>query len=286
MQDNFIMNTQTQINSNLKLLAPDLRAGKQFPRSPRATLAGYVLAARALDKCRAVLVGTEGEYHANCPLDQQWLKFAEIEFEAFREVVASGATDDEVAALDASLLHKAEAQVSRLVRLANRLLDLSRLEGGHSGPPRERLDLRRPIEDTLDLWTARHDEARFRIELPALPCMVECDRGGIEQVLTNLVDNALKFSPSEAPITIRLSVAEDRAWVEVEDQGVGIDARSLEHIFDRFYQAEHGRKRQGGFGLGLYISRKIIEDHAGEIEIQSREGGPTRVTFRLPLLQH
>ena len=56
----------------VKLLAPDLREGKEFPRSPRATLAGYVLAARAVDKCRAVLVEWQGEYHSNCPLDQRW----------------------------------------------------------------------------------------------------------------------------------------------------------------------------------------------------------------------
>jgi len=82
----------------VKLLARDLRDGKQFPRSPRATLAGYVLAARAVDKCRAVLVGLEGEYHSNCPLDQRWLKFAEIDYDDFRAFVATGATDEEIAA--------------------------------------------------------------------------------------------------------------------------------------------------------------------------------------------
>src|SRR5438034_2584783 len=74
------------MNQNLekvKLLARDLRDGKQFPRSPRETLADYVLAARAVDKCRAVLAGWEGEYHSNCPLDQRWLKFAEIDYDEF-----------------------------------------------------------------------------------------------------------------------------------------------------------------------------------------------------------
>ncbi len=88
------------MNENLekiKLLAFDLRDGKEFPRSPRETLAGYVLAARAVDKCRAVLVGWQGEYHSNCPLDQIWLKFAEIDYAEFRAFVASGATDDEIA---------------------------------------------------------------------------------------------------------------------------------------------------------------------------------------------
>src|SRR5687767_6912807 len=84
--------------ARVKLLAPDLRDSKQYPRSPRTTLAGYVLAARAVDKCRAVLAGSQGEFHSNCPLDQRWLKFAEIEYDAFRSFVATGATDDEVAA--------------------------------------------------------------------------------------------------------------------------------------------------------------------------------------------
>ena len=81
----------------VKLLARDLRDSKQFPRSPRQTLAGYVLAARAVDKCRAVLVGWEGEYHSNCPLDQRWLKFAELNYDDFRSFVATGATDDGIA---------------------------------------------------------------------------------------------------------------------------------------------------------------------------------------------
>src|SRR4029078_5193303 len=81
----------------VKLLARDLRDGKEFPRSPRATLGGYVLAARAVDKCRAVLVDWQGEYHSNCPLDQRWLNFAEIHYGDFRSLVATGATDDEIA---------------------------------------------------------------------------------------------------------------------------------------------------------------------------------------------
>jgi hypothetical protein len=91
------MNTKENIEK-VKLLARDLRNGKEYPRSPRVTLGGYVLAARAVDKCRAVLAGTEGEYHSNCPLDQIWLKFAEIDYDRFRSFVASGATDDEIAA--------------------------------------------------------------------------------------------------------------------------------------------------------------------------------------------
>ena len=82
----------------LKLLTRDLRNGKQYPRSPRETLGGCVIACRALDKCRATLVGWHGEYHANCPVDQIWLEFVEIDYDAFKAFVATGATDEAVAA--------------------------------------------------------------------------------------------------------------------------------------------------------------------------------------------
>jgi hypothetical protein len=87
----------TENLERVKLLARDLRDGKQFPRSPRAMMGGYVLAARAVDKCRALLVGWQGEYHSNCPLDQRWLNFAEIDFADFRSFIATGASDDEIA---------------------------------------------------------------------------------------------------------------------------------------------------------------------------------------------
>jgi hypothetical protein len=82
----------------VKLLARDLRNGKEFPRSPREPLGGYVLAARAVDKCRAVLGGWQGEYHFNCPLDQTWLKFVEIDNNAYKSFIATGVTDEEVPA--------------------------------------------------------------------------------------------------------------------------------------------------------------------------------------------
>jgi hypothetical protein len=96
--DNMEDKQMRQDLEKVKLLARDLRDGKEFPRGPRALLAGYVLAARAVDKCRAVLAGTQGEYHSNCPVDQIWLKFAEIDYNDFKSFLATGATDDEIAA--------------------------------------------------------------------------------------------------------------------------------------------------------------------------------------------
>ncbi|WP_447601811.1 DUF5069 domain-containing protein [Nitrospira sp. Nam80] len=81
----------------VRSLARDLRDDKESPRSPRVKLGGYALAARALDKCRATLVGWQGEYFSNCPLDQRWLTFAGIDYNRFKAFVASGASDREVA---------------------------------------------------------------------------------------------------------------------------------------------------------------------------------------------
>lgn len=92
----------------VKALAPDLRDGKAFPRSPREMVGGYVLAARALDKCRADIVGQAGEYHANCGLDRHWFEFTEIDYDEFRSYVATGADDDEVAAWIAEHAKKCE----------------------------------------------------------------------------------------------------------------------------------------------------------------------------------
>jgi len=83
------------MSQNTKLTAPDLT--REYPRSPRALLAGYVIAARMLDKCRATIAGTAGEYHFNCLLDRKFLDFAQIDAEGFRNFVATGASDEEVA---------------------------------------------------------------------------------------------------------------------------------------------------------------------------------------------
>jgi hypothetical protein len=84
--------------NKVKELARDLRDDKASPRAPHVKLGGYALAARALDKCRAALIGWQGDYLSNCPLDQRWLKFAAIDYASFRSYVATGATDEEVAA--------------------------------------------------------------------------------------------------------------------------------------------------------------------------------------------
>jgi len=105
----------------VKSLARDLRDGKEFPRSPRETLADYALAARVVDKCRAELVGWQGEYHANCGLDVHWLEFAGIDFDELRDIIATGATDDEIA--DWIRAHAKQKSREEVIVWSNRLRD-------------------------------------------------------------------------------------------------------------------------------------------------------------------
>ena len=106
----------------VKLLARDLRDGKEWPRSPRALLAGYVLAARAVDKCRAVLVGWGGEFHSNCPVDQIWLKFTEIDYNAFKSFLATGATDDIQKVVTS--VEEANLSLQYMMAIRSKLLDV------------------------------------------------------------------------------------------------------------------------------------------------------------------
>ena len=116
------------------------------------------------------------------------------------------------------------------------------------------------------------------------PVPVHADLGLIKQCLRVLVDNSIKYTPAGGRITLRVEADESLARLSVQDEGQGIDAESLPHIFDRFFRTDQSRARQtGGTGLGLAIAKWIVERHGGWFEVLSREGIGTRMTMVLPL---
>ena len=118
----------------------------------------------------------------------------------------------------------------------------------------------------------------------SLPVPVWADLGLIKQALRVLVDNAIKYTPAGGRITLRAEGADGLARLSVEDEGQGIDAHSLPHIFDRFYRTDVSRARQtGGTGLGLAIAKWIADRHGGWFEVVSWPGVGTRITLVLPL---
>ena len=159
------------------------------------------------------------------------------------------------------------SQVGRMRRLVDDLLDVSRIDrrGGVSIEPID-FDLVEEIRDAVARLRREHPERTVAVSAPdSLP--VHADRDRLAQVLSNLLENAVKYSPDGGPIEV---VAERRGGdieVRVSDTGVGIPAEHRENVFERFYQADGdaGRRRFGGLGLGLYISRAIIDAHGGRI---------------------
>ena len=116
------------------------------------------------------------------------------------------------------------------------------------------------------------------------PVQILADEEKLKQVLVNLIDNAVKHSPAGTEVIIREQTAADWYQVTVEDEGAGIAADDLEHIFERFYRGDRARQRDtGGSGLGLAIAQRIVELHTGSISAESEMGRGSRFTVRLPI---
>ena len=191
---------------------------------------------------------------------------------------------DGASARDASLLATANSQVDRMSKMIEEVLDLSK--GRATGWPihPEASDpgaLLRGAANGIEPW-ARAKGVALDVEAAALP-EVNADRPRIQQVLTNLISNALKFSPKGSRITLRASLDEAPGFIRfsVTDQGPGMSAEELSKLFGRFVQFRNGEK-VGGTGLGLTISKGLVERHGGRIWAESEPGKGTTFHFSLP----
>jgi two-component system sensor histidine kinase KdpD len=193
------------------------------------------------------------------------------------------------------LLESIDVSADRLNRLVSNLLDLSRLEAGVATPQKEWYafqDALAAVLDRLDL-SGQTRNRTITLEIPGDLPLVPMDHNQIEQVLTNLVENALKYSPSEAPIEIRASTVDDpdRLEVRVIDHGIGIPINERRAIFDKFYRVQHvslpwdPKHPPIGTGLGLAISASIVRAHAGNIWVESTPGNRSTFIFTLPILK-
>ena len=178
----------------------------------------------------------------------------------------------------------------RLGSLVEDLLDLSRIESQEYKPALEALPLRPAAEQVVSLLRAKVDQKKqsLVLELPPDGFVLRADRRALEQVLTNLVDNAVKYCPAGASITLRARVvgegAEARARVEVADTGPGIEPRHQPRLFERFYRVDGGRSRDmGGTGLGLSIVKHLVEAMNGAVGVESAPGRGSLFWFTLPL---
>jgi signal transduction histidine kinase len=177
--------------------------------------------------------------------------------------------------------------IDRLNRLISDLLDISRIEAGKIQLNKQPADAASIVKDVLGLFQASAKEKNIALEslLPEELPLVTIDSDKINQVLTNLVGNALKFTPTQGKIMIKVFRAENFLRVEVRDTGVGIPKQDLEKVFDKFYQVDRNKSFTSvkGTGLGLPISKGIVERHGGKIWAESEAGEGSRFIFTLPV---
>lgn len=181
-----------------------------------------------------------------------------------------------------AMLERSDRQGKQLVKLINTLLDISRITAGRLELEREEVDLAEVVRSVAERFGAELANAQAALTLQAdTPVVGNWDRSRVEQVVTNLLANAIKYGLGR-PITLATGVDADTAWLLVRDEGIGIAAADQERIFERFARAVDMRN-YGGFGLGLYIVRQIVEAHGGTIAVTSAAGAGATFRVTLPL---
>lgn len=172
----------------------------------------------------------------------------------------------------------------RLRRIVDDLLDYARLEAGTFRLSLRDADLGVKVRQVVESLRPQAQEANLdiKVEVPAGPLRMRMDPDRIEQVLINLLANAIKYSPSGGHAIVRVVRSPGALRVEVQDDGMGIPARDLPHLFEKFYQANPSQSHKGGVGLGLAISKALVDAHGGQIGVESEAGRGSRFWFELP----
>jgi signal transduction histidine kinase len=181
-------------------------------------------------------------------------------------------------ALDTNLL--------RMERLVNDLRDMASIESGALTLERHPCDLCAVCRKEVRTQKLLKPGRSIRLDLPPEPLLLEADEQRIGQVLANFLSNALKYSPSDQPVTLRLSSDGAVIHIEVEDRGPGIPSAEVDRVWERFHrvegiQAHHGTK---SLGLGLYICRAIVEGYGGQVGVKSTVGAGSTFWCTLPLV--
>jgi two-component system sensor histidine kinase KdpD len=179
-----------------------------------------------------------------------------------------------------------EREADRLNRLVANLLDMSRIEGGALKPEKEWYPIDELIHDVLGRMQTILLDRVVQTHLPDELPPVQLDYLQIEQVLTNLIENAVRYTPSDSPIDLSAYIEGEQMVISVADRGPGIPPADLERVFDKFYRVL-GRtaERPTGSGLGLAVCRGLVEAHGGHIWAENREGGGAVFRFTLPLIK-
>lgn len=183
------------------------------------------------------------------------------------------------------MLTRAKERARGLLDLINDLLDLSKIEAGMAVQYKEPLGMEELLEKIHEAMLSEAEAKRLKLKLQVEPPLklVQGDRSNLEGVFTNLVNNAIKYTPEGGEITIHVKCEGENVRVDVSDTGIGMSKEDLPRIFDRFYRVKSEKTRQiVGTGLGLSIVKHIVEAHLGTISVESEEGGGSIFSVVLP----
>ena len=184
-----------------------------------------------------------------------------------------------------SLIQTAHEEAQRLNRLVGNLLDMTRLEAGALKVKREACDAEDLIGTAIGQVEGRLVGRNVDINVPEETPMISVDFVLIVHVLNNMLDNALKYSPTESPLAVEARQEGQEVWISVLDQGIGIPSDDLDKVFDKFYRVQRP-EHVTGTGLGLAICKGIVEAHGGRIWAEQRDGKGTRITIALPIAEY
>ena len=181
-----------------------------------------------------------------------------------------------------SYLEKINSQTSKLTHLINELLDVSRIQSGKMILSKNSVDFRSYLQETINNIQLTIPSHKIVI-LHSIPVKIEIDSLHLEQVITNLITNAAKYSPGKETIEVASILKDNALSVSVKDYGVGISSKDQRRLFGKFYRVEEIINDLSGHGISLYISLEIIKQHKGEIWVESEENIGSTFSFSLPL---
>lgn len=197
--------------------------------------------------------------------------------------------DPQFKILDAKkLIKESILEVNKIQTLAESLLQLAQYQARNGHTHFEKLVLNHILESVLKKMEPLARLKHIHIENKTINLSLKGNSDSLTELFVILLDNAIKYSPTKSAITITSKSTHRLAFIEVQDQGIGIKAKELPYIFDRFYRSDTARSKSGnsvGYGLGLSIAKKIVDIHKGSITVKSTVGKGTIFTIKLPLHQ-
>ncbi len=184
-----------------------------------------------------------------------------------------------------SMLQKSNKQIERMTTLINGFLNVSRLESGKIQIDEQRFDMAELVKETEEEIRTMYNSHHF-IFHPVERTLVNADRDKIEQVIHNLISNAVKYSPANSTIHIACVTVDGVARVSIKDEGIGVRAEDIPKLFERYYRVKNDLSHLvAGFGIGLYLCSEIIHRHDGKIWLESEEGKGSVFYFTLPVIK-